>query len=926
MQAGCTVKTGCQVWFVVKNLDDIGEEEGRISRKTRRRWLVFFNETEYVPSDFVILSAGVFGTTEILFQSQMRGLKLSERLGSGFSCNGILLLMLLEAQHPWGAVLPKAFPYLLFKGITTYGWPPGYWLLHGIIDKIKHILGLKYSQAMVLNAMGYDESDGKITIEKETNKICFSPPHDPLLPRKIKAFQKLTRKLGGVLFMSRYRSTSVHLLGGCNASSHPSDGVCNPNGQVFDPKFPTSVHSGLYVCDASLIPCSVGVNPCLTIATAAEHVSNHLVQDVLKNKTRKGIEFLGKTVERKPSLIPHWKLDSIMEPTVVIKETMRGYVGGMPCSAHLKMKMNCWNQNVFNEPCQVLGESHPLLRGKVGGYVVFRSVEKDKLHVIDGDVDMCGVDYRTPYTQYMCYRLLLSGSSGSRYILEGRKIMNPYLFALYAWTESMTMHVTFKKVAKNSSTDQMMILRGELCISTTELLKSLISLEGNRKGKFIRLFLQSLFRTYITQVPRGNHGDFPMSHLYRRPYPDSTLHDIKTGDGFIISCRQWKCGQNPWVPEEERKRNPVLLVNGHSTESYYLPTEPNDLIRTLLEEGHETWLLQTRLHPLNPSNNFTIEDIGRFDIPAAIGKILELHGLSAKIHLVAHCVGGLAIHIALMGGHVTANHLASLSCTNSSMFFKITVSSRVKMCLPLIPISMLILGKNKILPIFKTMKATPRQQLLKSIAQFIPRCERCTCDECEVFSGIFGNTFWHENVSPSMHHWLNKVNLPRLPMAAFPHLRKICNNGFIVDSNGKNSYLTHPERMALPTLYISGGKSLLVTPQTSFLANKYMMLHQPGFRHERVVVEGFGHSDLLIGEESYKKVFPHILSHLRLAEDGRRNGGVSAEGLKCSKEALDWGDDPSYEAGCEGFWTWVSPSVNVWLFLALTVLLLSFYI
>ena len=117
-----------------------------------------------------------------------------------------------------------------------------------------------------------------------------------------------------------------------------------------------------------------------------------------------------------------------------------------------------------------------------------------------------------------------------------------------------------------------------------------------------------------------------------------------------------------------------------------------------------------------------------------------------------------------------------------------------------------------------------------------------------------------------------------------------------------------------------------MTPQTSFLANKYMMLHQPGFRHERVVVEGFGHSDLLIGEESYKKVFPHILSHLRLAEDGRRNGGVSAEGLKCSKEALDWGDDPSYEAGCEGFWTWASPSVNIWLFLALTVLLLSFYI
>lgn len=53
------MKTGRQVLFVVKNIDDIGDEEGKISRKTRRRWLVFFNETDYVSSDFVILSGMV---------------------------------------------------------------------------------------------------------------------------------------------------------------------------------------------------------------------------------------------------------------------------------------------------------------------------------------------------------------------------------------------------------------------------------------------------------------------------------------------------------------------------------------------------------------------------------------------------------------------------------------------------------------------------------------------------------------------------------------------------------------------------------------------------------------------------------------------------------------------------------------------------
>lgn len=94
-----------------------------------------------------------------------------------------------------------------------------------------------------------------------------------------------------------------------------------------------------------------------------------------------------------------------------------------------------------------------------------------------------------------------------------------------------------------------------------------------------------------------------------------------TEDGRIICCRQWKYGQTPRRLKGEKQLNPVLLLNGYSIESYWLPMEPNDLVRTLLEEGHETWLLQSRLHPLNPADNFTIEDIGRYDIPAGKGRM-----------------------------------------------------------------------------------------------------------------------------------------------------------------------------------------------------------------------------------------------------------------------------------------------------------------
>ncbi|XP_011004208.1 PREDICTED: uncharacterized protein LOC105110751 isoform X2 [Populus euphratica] len=930
IQAGCTIRTKCQVQYVIKNPDGICQPGG-ISRK--RRWRVYINEIDYITSDWVILSAGVLGTTEILFRSQMRGLRLSDTLGSGFSCNGNNLAYVAGSPAPLNgyglnrkqlsetpfqdrpgpsisssytsslgftiqsAILPRAYPYLLFEGITTYTWPTGYQFFHGIVDRLKHFIGLNLSQSIILNAMGYDESNGKIMLEKDTDKICFHPPQDPLLPRKIMAFQKLTKKLGGILFMSRYRSTAVHLLGGCNASSDSSGGVCNHKGQVFDPKTPATVHAGLYVCDASLIPCSVGINPSLTIATAAEHASRYLVQDILeyKNKIRNSVA----AVDQNQLSVTGKNLENDNGSTVLIKETMRGYVGGMPCTVHLKMKMQSQNVQSSDKRNWLIGEPHPLLRGKAGGYVVFRAIEKDKLHVIDGEMDLCAVDCRTPYTQYMRYRLLLAAASGSRYILEGKKIMNPCHFALYAWRDTTTLYVTFNKVAPSRSTDTMLNLKGELRVSFTELLKCFISLKGNGRGKFIHLLIQTLIRTYILQIPRWTRENFIVTDSCDRSYPSSTIDDIRTADGYIIRSRHWKNARNPLLLSREKVLNPILLLNGYSTESYWLPTEPHDLVRTLLEEGHEVWLLQTRLHPLNPANNATIEDIGKYDIPAAFGKILEGHGPSTKIHVVAHCVGGLAIHIALMGGHVSATHIASLSCTNSSMFFRLTALATIKMWLPLVPISMAILGKNKILPLLGKSKGSSGHRLLKYIALYLPRYERCTCKECEVFSGIFGNTFWHENVSPAMHQWLNKQSSTKLPMSAFPHLRRICNSGCIVDSNGNNSFLIHPERMAISTLYISGGRSLLVTPETSYLANKYMKLHQPGFRHERAVVDGFGHSDLLIGEKSHEKVFPHIIYHIRLAE---QEGNDLTPRKKDSKEALDWGDDPYREYGDFGWW------------------------
>lgn len=332
-------------------------------------------------------------------------------------------------------IIPTSYPHLLLKGIATDGWANNYWFPLDVIDKLKSMIGINSTRGMILNSMGYDDANGRIILDKSTDKINFTAANDPLLPRKVKALQRITNRLGGNLFMSRYRSVSVHLSGGCNAASDPSQGVCNPNGQVFKlQNDPQAVHQGLYVCDASLIPCPIGTSPCLSILAIAEYVSKHLVEDIIEyNKSFHRLSGIpnGETqpqafVDQKDLQVVSSKLHPRMDGELVkrsvrssnevhVKEKMTGHLGGMPCTAYLIMKMNSANQKSHNKGNVTSSESHPILRGKVGGYVLSEFLQKDKLFIIDGSVDMCSLDCRTPYTQYMRYHLLLASASGSRY-------------------------------------------------------------------------------------------------------------------------------------------------------------------------------------------------------------------------------------------------------------------------------------------------------------------------------------------------------------------------------------------------------------------------------------------------------------------------------------------------------------------------------
>ena len=69
---------------------------------------------------------------------------------------------------------------------------------------------------------------------------------------------------------------TAHPLGGCPMGEDHSGGVVNHFGQLFAAD--GSLHAGLYIADAAVLPSSLGVNPFLTISALAEWRAEELVR------------------------------------------------------------------------------------------------------------------------------------------------------------------------------------------------------------------------------------------------------------------------------------------------------------------------------------------------------------------------------------------------------------------------------------------------------------------------------------------------------------------------------------------------------------------------------------------------------------------------------------------------------------------------
>jgi cholesterol oxidase len=287
--------------------------------------------TSYHPTaKTVILAAGSLGSTALLLRSLEKNngkLVLSNSLGSRFSTNGdfsgFVSIDREKLPYPiYGTRGPINTSHVTFRdgkqlvNVEDAGIPPMFAsLVQSTLDLLSRdkkgdvvdMLGLLWKEARLpdytdptsmqtesemlmnvcwFNCMGVDDASGKFDLDNGTLRLRFNNKiaDHPTFAKAETILRELAKAMNGTYrsfplwdglqpFVSR-KVVVVHPLGGCPIGGSSTDGVVNSNGQVYNTRTGApSVHEGLYVTDASIIPGALAVNPTLSIVSMALRVA-----------------------------------------------------------------------------------------------------------------------------------------------------------------------------------------------------------------------------------------------------------------------------------------------------------------------------------------------------------------------------------------------------------------------------------------------------------------------------------------------------------------------------------------------------------------------------------------------------------------------------------------------------------------------------
>jgi len=898
----------------------------------------FGAEGQSISGDIVVLGAGALGSTEILLRSRAKGLKISDRIGERFSGNGDAIAFAYNNDVPINGIgvghppaetvgpvgpcisglidlrktdrledgmvveegsipsgIAPVLPALMAAGATAFGVDTDF----GFADEVSE--AARTQQSLVFGAykgavhhtqtflvMAHDGSDGRMVLDDDRLKVVWPGIADrPVYQAISKTLKEATAATGGTYVRNPLQSTllgnnviTVHPLGGCGMGQDRASGVVNHKCQVFnaDPSVPPeAVHPGLYVCDGSIIPRSLGVNPLLTISALSERAMIHLARDQglkLDDAPRRDLE----------PMIASPDADRDPDPAgVQFTERMTGFVSDATVLPHetAAAKGRDANQPLSFTVTVLIDDVDAFVSdrehtGRLVGTVDCPWLSPQPLDIYNGTFNLMRADKAAVETKRFDYRFSFGGHDGKEYLFEGYKIVRSDA-GLDLWRDTTLLYVDIRKERDGSGGP---LGRGLLEIPPTDFITQMQTLKGTggrnkaeqlaAAARFGKFFSRELFDTYGGLLARtGRYDDLRprKKRALRVPVPE--VHHFKTKDGTLLRLTRYRGGN----------KGPLIFAHGLGVSSliFSIDTIDTNMLEYMVAAGYDCWLLDFRASVDLPScrQQWTGDVIATQDYPEAVAKVRALTGASS-VQMIAHCFGATTFTMALLAG---------LAGVRSAVISQISTDYVV----PFFPQRLLAYLRAPAL--FDTLgidvvnaRATKSDRLPERVLDWalrlivpVPRKERTHNATSTRISGLYGRLYQLEQLNEATFNSGLAEMFGEANITAFKQLALMAREQRLLAADGSDDYLPHVRRMALPILFIHGAKNACFLPESTIRTVERLGTVNGPALYERREIDGHGHIDCIFGKDAARLVYPYVLRHLELTAGtgGRVTAGAT---------------------------------------------------
>ncbi|HEV2382786.1 MAG TPA: alpha/beta fold hydrolase [Terriglobia bacterium] len=873
-----------------------------------------------ISADLVILGAGTLGSTEILLRSAQHGLAVSDRLGERFTGNGDVLAFGYDTSKiingiGWGHHLAGEIPpvgpcitgiidmrhqEILDDGmVAEEGSPPGPLgvFLPAGFSAAAEVAGTpepvataerirEKERALVTDfegpyrgavnrtqtylVMTHDNAAGRMTLDAQNTLVLSWPGvgDQPIFQRVNDRLKQATEALGGTFVhnplwskMLHSNLTTVHPLGGCVMGDDAAGGVVNHKGQVFSGKAGGAVYDSLYVVDGSTIPRPLGVNPLLTISAVVERAAALMAKD------------RGWQIDYRLPSVP--RVVAAVNAGVEFTETMKGYFSAqvktptLPLTLDPSFQRGLDQGKTDNSPFQftltIVSEdlddmmSNPKHEARMVGTVVAPALSPQPLTVAEGRFNLFTVDPNNVETHNMQYRTKMVTDEGRTYYFEGFKVTHPD-FVFEVWPATTTLYIT---IYDGDSAQSPIVGKGILRIAPEDFARQLTTMKVINAGslekrleyetRFAKFFLGPLVDTYADIFARASVFNADAPPRVKRPLRVSApqVAYFKTPDGVGLRLTRYRGGT----------KGPVILSHGLGVSSliFSIDTIPTNLLEYLCAHGYDVWLLDYRNSIELPAAALQAsgDDVATKDYPAAVSKVLDLTG-AKSLQMVVHCWGSTTFFLAMLAG---LKGVRSAVASQIATEIRAPLATHIKTGLHL-PSFLNALGIKTLTAYVDNHEALLAKIYNDGLRLYpIELKNRCTSSTCHRITFMYAPLYEHANLNEATHDRLHEM-FGVANMKAFMHLARLTNTGHLVDYDGKDVYMPHLDRLAIPIAFIHGAQNECFLPESTALTVEELARANGNNLYQRHVIPGYGHIDCIYGKNAVNDVYPFVLGHL----------------------------------------------------------------